>query len=274
MDLKQISIEDIDLVFFDVETTGLSPQDGDSICEMGGLKVRGNDIISSFHTLIHPKRSIPEEIRAIHGISDDDVKDAPYFEQAVDNFLYFLGTSVICGYNVGFDLGFLNWELKKINYSPIEVPSVDILMMARRLFKNLESYKLTFIAQHLGIQPTRFHRAQEDANTAKEIFFKIRDTLKNKGITRAQDFITLYGFSNDFLKKNQQPKLSIIKKSILAQLLLQIDYVSFNNNLRTYIVMPKELIEDRKTTYLLAENPKTKDTITFNIHRILQVEVV
>lgn len=274
MNFKNSSIDDIDLVFFDVETTGLYPEEGDALCEIGGIKVRGGQSIDTFQTLINPKQSIPAQAQAIHKISDDDVKGAPYFEEAVDKFLYFLGNSIMCGYNVGFDLGFLNYELKKINYPAVDLPSLDILVMARRTVEGLGRYNLRSLAAYFQLTTTHFHRALDDARATKEIFYKIKDILQEQRITKVQDFITLYGFSNDFFKRNQEPKIALIKEGIHAKLSLQIRYVSSRNTLRTFVVIPKELLEDKKATYLLGANPKTNDTLTFNLTSILGVEII
>jgi len=268
------SFEDCELVFFDVETTGLNPDRGDAICEIGGVKVRDRKVLDVFQTLINPKRPIPQDVQAIHGISNQLVIDAPRFEDVVDRFLSFLDEAVICGYNVGFDLSFLNWELKRINYPPLELPSLDILVMARRTIPDLNRYNLSFLVEHLQIKGVGFHRALGDAMATKEIFLKLREILEDKGITRVEDFITLYGFDNEFFKKNQQPKISLIRESIIARIAIKIGYLSYQSEIKSVVVIPKELMEDKGRVYLLGLFPDREELVKFNLTRILNVEIV
>jgi len=72
-------LENLPLVFFDVETTGLNPNQEDAICEIGAVKIKENEIVDTFQTLINPQRKIPSYVSSIHHIYDEDVKDAPCF---------------------------------------------------------------------------------------------------------------------------------------------------------------------------------------------------
>ena len=138
-------LRDLSLVFFDVETTGLNPHEKDAICEIGAVKMKEDVIVDTFQTLINPKREIPHYVSSIHHIYDEDVKDAPYFEDIADKFLDFLKDSIICGYNLSFDLNFLNKELERIKYPLLEnFPTIDVLKMARRSLK-LTRYSLCLL---------------------------------------------------------------------------------------------------------------------------------
>ncbi len=274
MKFRNSSVDENTFVFFDLETTGLSPEQGDAICEIGAIKVEGTQVRETFHTLVNPQRPIPQEVSAIHSIYDDDVKDAPYFREVVDRFLYFLGNSIICAYNVGFDLGFLNYQLTQINYPTVELPAIDILVMARKTFHNLQRYNLRALAEYLKIPAVQFHRALDDAHVTKEIFFKIKGILARQGVTLIQDYITLYGFTNEFFRRNEEPKLSVIRESIIARVALQMSYLSSSNELRTFVVIPKEIIENRGYRYLLAWSARDNEVLKLNLSRILRAEVV
>jgi len=273
MKLSHKDINEVELVFFDVETTGLYPFSGDTVCELGAVKIKGETEIASFNELINPKRKIPSEASAIHHIYDSDVSGKPYFEEIVDRFLYFIGSSVLCGYNVGFDLGFLNAELTKIKYPPIDVPSIDVLVMARRMIQ-AEHYNLKAVSEQLNISARNFHRALDDAIVTKDIFLIIKGMAAQKGIKQTGDFISLYGFDNDFFKKHQEPKITFLKESIRAQLKIQIRYVSCTNVANTFIVIPKRIEEKDRRKYLIATYPLIQKEFTFNLSCILRVDVV
>ena len=273
MKLFHKDIDDVELVFFDVETTGLYPSSGDAVCELGAVKIQGGTETAVFNELINPKRSIPPEASAVHHIYDSDVDGKPYFEEVVDRFLYFIGSSVLCGYNIGFDLGFLNAELTRIKYPPIDIPSIDVLVMARRTIQSAH-YNLKAVTEHLNISAKNFHRALDDAIATKDIFLIIKDIAAQKGIRRTGDFISLYGFDNNFFKKHQEPKIAFLKESIRAQLKIQIRYVSYANTANTFIIIPKKVEEKEGRKYLIAVHSLTQKELTFNLSRILRADIV
>ena len=241
MDFKSIPIDEAELVFFDLETTGLNPHKQDAICEIGAVKICHGHKVDEFQALINPQCPMPENVRAIHHISDELLKNAPYFGAVVDRFLYFLDKTVICGYNIGFDLEFLNTELCRIKYPAVNLPVIDVLSMARRNLY-LEHYNLSAVAKYFKLCSDHFHRAREDADVTSSIFLKIKELLAAKGIERLYDFLALYGGDNDVLEKYYMSTRALINDSILHQDLLQIKYVPFVPVLKTFIVDRKSVV--------------------------------
>lgn len=271
MNLRR-SIETFDLIFLDLETTGLIPV-GDSICEIGALKIKERKVIDKFHSLINPKRNISYEAYFIHGISDEELKDAPSFEQVVDKFLIFLRDSVICVYNAEFDMSFIQGELARISHPSLQLPVMDILCMARRTLR-LPKYNLGAIAQFFGIKsPHRLHRALDDAAVTSRVFFKLRDILKEKKLENLDDFISLYGFNNEVFKLKEEPKVFLIKEAITKGAILKTRYFSFGNTMREEKLKPLNLFQEKKNFYLWCENSRTSE-FRLNLNRILEVEII
>ena len=195
MDLKQ-NIDNLDLVFFDVETTGLDVTRGEAICEIGALKVRGGEIIEEFTTLVNPKKSIPLEVYRIHKISDDALKDAPFFEGIAESLLKFLDDSVICAYNADFDMSFLNYELMRIKQPLLQLPTIDILRLAKKTVK-IPRYNLATVAAYFNIKiEGDVHRALTDAKLAFKVFCSLKEILNEKGINSLEDYIAFQRKSN------------------------------------------------------------------------------
>ena len=272
MDFKSTLINGAELVFLDVETTGLNSHHGDAICEIGAVKICDGRKVDSFQSLINPQRPMPAQASAIHHICDEQLKDAPCFRAVADKFLYFMGKAVLCGYNVNFDLEFLNTELRRIQYAVINPPTIDVLIMARRTLQ-LKRYTLEFLSQHFWLPPAQFHRAGEDAAATRYVFLKITELLAAKGIKRLYDFIVLYGGDTDVLNNYRQNHLITINESILSQCRVQINYVSYAQLLQTFAIVPQKLWEDKGQKYLLGIDPKTQRPLTFNFSRILDVGV-
>ena len=164
--------------------------------------------------------------------------------------------------------------LEPIKYKNLSTTSsIDVLVMTRRMVQAAH-YNLKAVAERLNILARNFHRALDDAIVTKDIFLIIKDMAAQKGIKRTGDFISLYGFDNNFFKKHQEPKITFLKESIRAQLKIQIRYISYANAANTFIIIPKRVEEKDGRKYLIAAHPLTQKELTFNLSRILRADVV
>jgi len=123
------------LIMLDTETTGLSPQNGDRIVEIGAVEVSHRKVQPgrSFHHYLNPERHIPEEVVRIHGIDDAKVKDKPTFAEVADDFLDFIRDATLVIHNAAFDLGFIMNELHLFDKPGIDhIPVIDTLELARK----------------------------------------------------------------------------------------------------------------------------------------------
>lgn len=126
-------------VLFDTETTGLDPLTGDRVIEVAAIELI-NDLPTrnTFHRLIHPQRDIPAEATRVHGMTLEHLRDAPRFEEIVDDMLAFFGEGKLVAHNAPFDFGFLNAELARCgraNLSPDRM--VDTLALAKARFPGM-----------------------------------------------------------------------------------------------------------------------------------------
>lgn len=102
-------------IVLDTETTGLSPNKGDRIVEVGCVELVGRKHTGRhFHYYINPERDIPDEVVAVHGIDNDKVKDAPKFRDIADEFWQFVEGAELVIHNAPFDMGFLNMEYERL----------------------------------------------------------------------------------------------------------------------------------------------------------------
>ena len=97
---------------FDLETTGLSPDYGDRIIEIGAVKLSGNRLCGIFQTLVNPERGISDKIVSITGISNEMVAGKPTIDSVLPCFLEFVQNDTLVAHNAKFDLSFLHYELK------------------------------------------------------------------------------------------------------------------------------------------------------------------
>lgn len=103
-------------VILDTETTGIDPSQGHRVIEIGCLELDNRRLTGrSFHYYLQPDREIEEEAIAVHGITNEFLKDKPRFSDVVDEFLAFVKGAELVIHNAPFDIGFLDHELKRLD---------------------------------------------------------------------------------------------------------------------------------------------------------------
>ena len=159
-------------VSLDLETTGLDPS-RDEIIEIGAVKFRGNEVVDTFHTMVKPYRPLPYRIQILTGLTPLDVEAAPPLAVVLGTLVSFLGNHPIIGQNAAFDLSFLSQKGVSL-----ENRIYDTLELATILLPTLSDYRLSTIAEELGISSPIHHRALPDATTAKDVFLALLDKAR------------------------------------------------------------------------------------------------
>jgi DNA polymerase III subunit epsilon len=123
-------------IILDTETTGLDPKRGDRLIELACVEMVNRIPSGRFlHELVDPQREVPREAEQIHGISTDMLRGKPLFQDIALKFIEFIGDAPLIIHNAPFDMGFLNAELRKACFSPLDNERVvDTLVIARRRF--------------------------------------------------------------------------------------------------------------------------------------------
>ena len=123
-------------IVLDTETTGLDPQSGDRIVEIGAIELVGHvPTHNVFHEYIDPEREMPKEAFEVHGLGDDFLRGKPKFAQIAQRFLDFIGDAKLIIHNAAFDMKFLNAELQWVGLPTVPYSrAIDTLELARRRF--------------------------------------------------------------------------------------------------------------------------------------------
>jgi len=139
-----------------------------------------------FSTLVYPQKKLPDEITRLTGINDNDLKDAPYAQEVLPEFLEFLQNEPLCAQNAPFDITFL-----KVEYARLGIPfyrgkyaeeiAFDTAVLSRALIPELESHGLSSLAEHLKIHGGVAHRAEDDARRCGLVLLKLIDILLELG---------------------------------------------------------------------------------------------
>jgi len=163
-------------IVLDTETTGLDPAQGHRLVELGCIELLNRiPTGASFHAYLNPEREVPAEAFAIHGLSSEFLRDKPRFLEIADEFLAFIGDAPLVIHNAGFDHGFLNAELKRIEHALIARERlVDTLLLARRKHPAGPN-RLDDLCARYGIDNTRRtkHGALLDAEILAEVYVEL-----------------------------------------------------------------------------------------------------
>ncbi len=163
-------IERDTFVCFDLETTGLEPEN-DKIIEVACVRFNFDQILETYETLIDPGCPISQESMEIHHITDAMVLGKPRIEEILSQLLKFIGNEIVVGHGIALDLAFLSAAAKRHSV-PCRLPeqkSIDTLRLAR-LYGESPHNSLERLRQHFNIAAEGAHRAMNDVVVNIDVF--------------------------------------------------------------------------------------------------------
>jgi DNA polymerase-3 subunit alpha (Gram-positive type) len=205
-----IRTTEAEYVVFDVETTGLSVQDGDRIIEIGAVRMRGGKILDTFATFVDPRRPLNPEAMKTNKITEDMIKGAPDAADVLPRFVEFVGGATLVAHNASFDIKFVCYELAVHNRRMREgTPVVDSLKMAREFLPQLNSFRLESLAHALGVKVTETHRALADVQLLADVFQKLLLTGEDFGVYDLRVLLDKFGVEKPTIRLKQAEEASL-----------------------------------------------------------------
>jgi DNA polymerase-3 subunit epsilon len=177
-------------IFLDTETTGLYPDQGDRLIEIGCVELVNRKLTgNNKHFYVNPGRDSHEEALKVHGITTEFLSDKPAFEAIVDEFLAYVAGAEIVIHNAPFDLGFLNKELALSGRKAFKThvcQVVDSLAMAKEIYPGKRN-GLDALCDRLGVDRSgrTLHGGLLDAELLADVFINL---------TRGQDALVMESF--------------------------------------------------------------------------------
>ena len=174
-------------IFLDTETTGLSPESGDRVIEIGCIEMVNRRLTGhNRHYYLNPGRSSSEEALKVHGLTDEFLSDKPKFAEIADELMGWLADAEVVIHNASFDVNFLDHELRAVgrpNFRSHVLKVEDSLLMARELFPGKRN-SLDALCQRLEVDNSNrtLHGALLDAGLLAEVFLRM---------TRGQDSLVI-----------------------------------------------------------------------------------
>ena len=163
-------------IALDTETTGFDPAKGDRVVEIGCVEMYNRVRTGKhWHSYLNPRRDMPAEAFAVHGLSTAFLADKPLFPDVANDFLTFVAESPLVIHNAQFDMKFINAELKAGGHPVIPFErAVDTVGIARRKFPGAPA-KLDALCKRFNIDLSARikHGALLDAELLADVYLEL-----------------------------------------------------------------------------------------------------
>lgn len=160
-------------VVVDVETTGLD-YERDRIIEVGLLKIRDDEVSDQFQCFVQCGRRIPEAITELTRISEEQLEREGITEEAAfEKIQEFVGSELVIGYNLQFDLNFI-WKMgERVGKEIVIKKTRDVQQLVRRQVDDLDNLRLETVAAYFSLDASKAHRALEDCVLTYKIYSEL-----------------------------------------------------------------------------------------------------
>jgi len=167
-------------VVLDIESSGGKVNE-EAIIEIALFRFDGKEVVDQLISLVHTERPIQAYVQNMTGITPNMLIRAPRFHEIAKRIVEITEDAVLVGHGVSFDYRMLRMEFERLGYT-FEKSTIDTVNWSRKLFPELESYKLNKLCDTLGIWLPRSHRAGDDARATVDLFKKLIDRDLDKRI--------------------------------------------------------------------------------------------
>lgn len=164
-------------IVFDIESTGLDPEQGHRVVELGCVELMNHVPTGrNFQAYLNPEREMPTEATMIHGLTDEFLAKQPLFAEVADKFLEFISDAPLVIHNAGFDMKFINAELVRHGFTTLPMGrAIDTLAMARTMFPGAPA-SLDALCKRFGVDASGrdLHGALLDARLLADVYLELR----------------------------------------------------------------------------------------------------
>jgi DNA polymerase-3 subunit epsilon len=249
----------------DHETTGFSPLVGDRIVEIGIVRVAGDgSTVDEYATLINPMRDVGPT--HVHGITQEDVAQAPTFAEVVGDVLSRLAGVIFVGHNARYDRDFIAAELSSAGIFLPAIPSLCTLKLGYRLHPELMNHRLGTCCEAAGLVHGGPHAAIEDARATAKLLSCYLAEAQTAGIATLKALgLDPEGFPDSWPTFDSSGRTAVRTPGeravaalpYLAQLVVALTVVAAEEEVAPYMDLLDRALEDRQVTAEEAEALRT-----------------
>jgi len=186
---SDLPLEGTTFVVYDTETTGFNAANGDSMIEIGAVKIKDGAIIDRFDEFINPGRKLPAKITELTLITDEMLKDADTEENVTRRFLEWVEDAPMVAHNAKFDISFIEMAMKKYNLGEFKNTVIDTLELSRSLDQGFARHSLSALVKRYNVpfDEDAHHRADYDAEGTALVFYKMCQKLIHQNFEKISD---------------------------------------------------------------------------------------
>ncbi|MGD9925869.1 MAG: DUF294 nucleotidyltransferase-like domain-containing protein, partial [Pseudorhodoplanes sp.] len=242
----------LDAVVIDTETTGLDPRKA-RVIEAAAVRIVAGQIAEkrAFQSYVNPREPIPAFSTAVHGIDNEKVATAPAFGSMWPAFRDYIGSAVVIGHTLGFDLAILQQECRRAGVSWEAPRALDTQHLAQLVDPRRAGNSLEELAAWLGVTVGKRHSALGDAITTAEVFRALLPKLRDSGIRTyaeaAQACRTLTNALDRQFRAGWVTPDAIVDRDSAARMLDRIDSYPYRHRIRDVMSTPPKVIASDRT---------------------------
>ncbi len=181
-------LDQLELVVFDMETTGFRPQKGDEIISIGAVKMNGLQVVEeTFYTLVKPTQRIPQNIIELTGIDQEMTAKAPTLREALLAFLVFAKGCTLVAHHANHERNFMKHYSQQLLQTPFNQRIVDTAFLIQICEYNHTLVTLDDVCLHQQIPIIGRHHALSDAKMTAQVWLKYVQQAMNLGCDNLQD---------------------------------------------------------------------------------------
>ena len=261
------------LVFLDTETATL--YGAPHLLEIGAVRVEGGEVLDRFETLVRPQVPVEDGVTAIHGIRDEDVRDAPDAGAAVAAFNAWLGGTPIAAHGARIDAGVLAFECVRWNLPAPDAPMIDTVKLARHFLPDAPDHRLQTLCQILEIETTVYHRALPDAVSCWKVLEACLERIPPEEPRTFEGLLALSGAPVSIAGSRPRspritPRLRPLEEACRGGARLSILYGEDSGPARLSVA-PRILFESKRRGYMEAECARSGLLKTYRLDRVHKV---
>ena len=204
-------------IVLDTETTGLAPEKGHRIIEIGALELVDRQLTgNNFHRYLNPEREIDDGALEVHGITLEFLQDKPRFADIADELIRFISDAELVIHNAPFDLGFLDYELSLAGHGPeylsAQAQVLDTLELARDLHPGQRNNLDALCKRYEVDNASRtLHGALLDAEILADVYLAMTGGQADLGLS--MEHLVDAGESSNDLDEHRQVSLKVVRAS-------------------------------------------------------------
>ncbi len=184
-----IPLTELNVIVFDIETTGFYPDQGDQIISIGAVKVKGDEVKEgeTFYSLIKSEKKLSDDIKQLTGLKDEQLQEAPSLSEVLFQFFQFAKDYTLVAHHANHEKVFLQHASWKLYRAPFKHRLVDMSFLYKIAEPDVKLITLEECCEHNGILPFGRHHALYDAKLTAMLWSIYVNKLTQMGCTTLKD---------------------------------------------------------------------------------------